>query len=72
MPDTDGIEVCRRLREAAGTRETRIVLMTGSIDKVDAAEAEKAGADTCVEKTPDFGLILEAVLAEWGQASDCS
>ena len=61
LPDTNGLEVCRRIRASEGAG-IRIVLMTGSIEKVDVAEAEEAGANACVAKTPDFGLIRAAAL----------
>ena len=61
LPDTDGFQVCRRIREIYDATALKIIIMTGSIDAVDAVEARKAGADDYCVKTSDFSSMLEAV-----------
>ncbi|MGD9015267.1 MAG: response regulator [Candidatus Omnitrophota bacterium] len=61
FPDTDGFEVCRLIRQIEGITTPKIIMMTGSVDAVDAVKARKAGAlDYCV-KTTDCAPLLEAV-----------
>jgi CheY-like chemotaxis protein len=61
LPDTDGLEVCRRIRMSVGA-DVRVVFMTGSMEKIDYAAAKVSGADAWAAKTPDFGPILSAAL----------
>ncbi len=50
MPHIDGFEACRKIKEIEGL-ETKVIIMTGAVDAVDAAKARAAGADdgTCPE-----------------------
>lgn len=61
MPEIDGFEVCRRIREKNDTTKIKIIMMTGSVDAIDAVRARRMGADDYVVKTQDFALLLEAV-----------
>lgn len=60
LPGIDGFEVCRRIREALGDK-VRIIMMTGSMDAVDAVRARRMGTDDYVVKSRDPALLLEAV-----------
>jgi len=61
LPGIDGFETCRRLRESKKLSGLRIIIITGSIDAVDAVKARKVGADDYCAKTSDFAPLLEAV-----------
>jgi len=52
MPWLDGLEVCRRLRASAATRDIRILAVTGHADMVESVIA--AGADSWVTKPCEF------------------
>jgi len=61
LPGSDGFEVCRQIRKAFGQAGPKIIIMTGSIDAVDAVKARKVGADDYCAKTSDCVPIIEAV-----------
>lgn len=61
LPDTVGFEVCRRIRELYGPQEPKIIIITGSIDAVDALRARQMGADDYCVKTSDCTPLLEAL-----------
>jgi len=50
MPQLDGLEVCRRLRQAPECAHTRIVLLTASGQAEDRARGLAAGADEYLTK----------------------
>ncbi|MFH1359739.1 MAG: response regulator [Candidatus Omnitrophota bacterium] len=59
MPGVDGFEVCQKIKEAG--LESKVIIITGHIDAVDAVKAIKMGAaDYCV-KTDDYDFLLQAV-----------
>jgi DNA-binding response OmpR family regulator len=61
MPKMDGLEVCRRIREADPTRETFILIVTGRDRAADLEAVLAAGADDYVTK-PTTGQRLTARL----------
>ncbi len=60
LPDINGNEVCRQIKELGGPT-IKVIVYTGDIDAVDAGRARVAGADDYVVKTSDFSLLLEAI-----------
>ena len=50
MPGLDGVEVCRRVKAAAETRLTPVILVTGAADSADRLEGIEAGADDFLMK----------------------
>ena len=50
MPEMDGVEVCRRLREHSTTRETPIIVLTARADDRTKLEALRAGASDFLTK----------------------
>ena len=58
LPDTVGFEVCKKIREFG---DMKIIMMTGTIDAVDAVKARGAGADDYCVKTPDCSPLMEAI-----------
>lgn len=65
LPGTDGFDVCRRIRTRHPS--TKIIMITGLVDALDAGRARKAGADDYVVKTADGAPLLEAVAAVLGE-----
>jgi len=60
LPDNNGFEVCRQIKEACGLVPP-VIIMTGSVDAVDAIQARRVGADDYCAKTSDCAPLLEAV-----------
>jgi C4-dicarboxylate-specific signal transduction histidine kinase len=66
MPELDGIEVCRRLREHSPTRETPIIILTARADDRTKLEALRAGASDFLTKpfsSAELSLRIENQLA---------
>lgn len=61
LPGIDGFEACRQIREIQGSTTPKIIVMTGSVDAVDAVKARKAGADDYCVKTNNFSHLIEAI-----------
>ena len=61
LPDTVGFEVCRQIREAQGQTTPKVIIVTGSVDAVDAVKARQAGADDYCVKTSNCLPLIEAV-----------
>jgi len=61
LPGIDGFEVCRQIRQIEGSTIPRIIMITGTVDAVDAVKARRAGADDYCVKTTDFLPLIEAV-----------
>ena len=65
MPDMDGWQLARKLREQLGTDAVRIVAVTGYGAKEDYLRSRKAGFDAHVQKPVDMAL-LQSILAQMG------
>ena len=63
MPPPDGIEVVRRIRNDAGLRDTRLLLLTAKAQESDVRRGLEAGADAYVSK-PFSPADLSARVAE--------
>ena len=50
LPDVDGFEVTRRLREDPATREIPVILLTARAQEADVQEGFDAGADDYIRK----------------------
>ena len=61
LPGSNGFEVCQAIREKSGGTPPKIIIMTGSIDAVDAVKARKVGADDYCAKTADCSPLLAAI-----------
>lgn len=61
LPDGDGFEVCRQIRGSPAGQSLKIIIITGSVDAVDASKARRAGADDYCAKTSDCAPLLEAI-----------
>jgi signal transduction histidine kinase len=58
MPGLSGLDVCRRIKEDAATREIPVVMVTALADRKDHERAVEAGADDFVTKPVDKGVLL--------------
>lgn len=82
MPQTDGLELCRRIRSSHPERYTYIILLTAKSQKNELVEGMGAGADDFITKPFDSSelqmrlrageriLDLEASLKEQKEATD--
>ncbi|MFC1666482.1 response regulator [Candidatus Omnitrophota bacterium] len=61
LPDTNGFEICGEIRKTEGPTNPKIIIVTGSIDAVDAVKARKAGADDYFAKSSSFSPLIGAV-----------
>ena len=58
MPDATGIELCQRIREAAGSGYTYIIILTSNSEKQNVVKALSAGADDYLTKPFDSDELL--------------
>jgi DNA-binding response OmpR family regulator len=61
LPDTLGFEVCRKIKDSKGSQAPVVIMMTGTVDAVDAVRARQSGADDYCVKTADGGPLLAAL-----------
>ncbi|TFY97515.1 response regulator [Ramlibacter rhizophilus] len=61
LPDMDGFEVCRRLREEHVKGHTCIVAITGWAGNEQRAEAMRVGFDEYLVKPVEFARVLQAL-----------
>lgn len=61
LPGMDGFHLCEKLRSIYNSDELKLIVMTGSIDAVDASRARKAGADEYSVKTADCEVLKTVV-----------
>ena len=65
LPDLSGTEVCRQLRQAPGTRDTPVVMVTARTEEIDRIVGFEVGADDYVTKpfsVRELMLRVRAVL----------
>jgi signal transduction histidine kinase len=62
LPEIDGLEVCRRLKQSLATRPIRIVLLTARADETAKLSALNSGADDFLTK-PFSGVEVQTRLA---------
>jgi two-component system, OmpR family, phosphate regulon response regulator PhoB len=60
MPETDGIELCRRLRDEPAFKDLRIVVVSGSASQ-QAVDAIAAGCDAVLAKPCSSKTLLETI-----------
>jgi two-component system phosphate regulon response regulator PhoB len=63
LPDMDGTEVCRRLRQDAATRQAGIVIVSARSELLDRIEAFQDGADDYLVKPFSFRELLLRIQA---------
>ena len=70
MPLSDGVSVCRRLRQEFATRSVCIVMLTAKVSAEDKLLGLKAGADDYVTKPFDPEELVGRVRAAMGRCKD--
>jgi len=61
MPDMDGYEVCRRLREHSALRNTKIIMVTAKDTLDDQVKGYETGAEDYITKPFEDANLLESV-----------
>jgi two-component system alkaline phosphatase synthesis response regulator PhoP len=61
MPEMDGLQVLRHLREDPTTRDLRVMMYSAADDAAMAREAARLGAIDCVLKSGGFSALYERV-----------
>ena len=61
MPGMNGFEACQKIKAQDDAKKTKVVMLTGNIDAVDAVKARQAGCDDYVVKTSDNAPLIGAV-----------
>lgn len=61
LPDMDGYQVCRKLREYQGLSETRIIMVTAKTTLEDKVAGYEAGANDFITKPFTEENIMESV-----------
>jgi DNA-binding response OmpR family regulator len=64
MPGIGGKETCMRVKQAAGLRDTPIIILTGMDDNNAMIEGLAAGADDYVTKSGDFEVLKARIRAQ--------
>jgi two-component system phosphate regulon response regulator PhoB len=63
LPELDGIEVCRRLRSSAGTRNVLVLMLTAKSQELDQLIGYSVGADDYVTKPFSLNVLLQRIRA---------
>ena len=61
MPDADGLEVCRRIRESEGLRYVYVILLTAKGQTEDVVKGLESGADDYVKKPFDHAELRSRI-----------
>jgi len=61
LPGINGFDTCAKIRKASTDPNLKILIITGSVDAIDAVKARKSGTDDYRVKTKDIKLILDSV-----------
>jgi DNA-binding response OmpR family regulator len=61
LPGINGFETCQKIRQKQGPQIPKIIVVTGSVDAIDAVKARKCGADDYCVKTSDSAPLLQAI-----------
>jgi signal transduction histidine kinase len=67
MPDMNGLEVLRRIRERHSQVDLPVIMVTGKTDSEDIVEALTAGANDYITKPVDFAVAMARVSAQVGR-----
>ena len=61
MPNINGIEVCRYVKNNKETEAIRVIAMTGFLSETTRKEFESAGAETVLAKPFDFDILGDII-----------
>ena len=71
MPELNGWEVCREVRQRASLASVRILMLTSMGMRVNATTSPLFGADAYLDKPFDIDVMRETVAALVGQNGNC-
>jgi twitching motility two-component system response regulator PilG len=61
LPEIDGFEVCRRIKNDPATRDIPVVMLTAKKTRDDMARGEKVGADWYITKPFKSAMVIETI-----------
>ncbi|BCA80018.1 response regulator [Desulfuromonas sp. AOP6] len=61
LPQIDGFEVCRRIKENPQTRHIPVIMLTAKKSREDMARGEKVGADWYITKPFKSAMVIETI-----------
>jgi len=61
LPEIDGFEVCRRIKENPETRSIPVIMLTAKKSREDMARGEKVGADWYITKPFKSVMVIETI-----------
>ena len=61
LPDINGNEVCKRVKANPETSDTRIVIVSGAVDRTEIANLLEDGADDFIAKPFDPTTLLSRI-----------
>jgi twitching motility two-component system response regulator PilH len=68
MPDLNGYQTCRALRQDPATARVPVIILTSKDEPTDALWAEEVGADAFLPKPVDVPALLRALADLTGTA----
>jgi len=61
LPEIDGFEVCRRIKENPATSSIPIIMLTAKKSREDMARGESVGADWYITKPFKSAMVIETI-----------
>jgi len=61
LPEMDGFEVCRRIKNDAATSHIPVIMLTAKKSREDMARGEKVGADWYITKPFKSAMVIETI-----------
>ena len=61
LPEMDGFEVCRHIKENEATRHIPVIMLTAKKSREDMSRGEKVGADWYITKPFKSAMVIETI-----------
>jgi twitching motility two-component system response regulator PilG len=61
LPDLDGFEICRMIKEKERTRQIPIIMVTARKSRRDVQLSREAGADAYITKPFKSAMLIETI-----------
>jgi twitching motility two-component system response regulator PilG len=61
LPELDGFEVCRRIKDDEATRQIPVIMLTAKKSREDMDRGEKVGADWYITKPFKSAMVIETI-----------
>ncbi len=61
LPEIDGFEVCRRIKEDDATQHIPVIMLTAKKSREDMARGEQVGADWYITKPFKSAMVIETI-----------